>query len=42
MTPHFYKATPAARDKVAQLTRLQLTVDVRLQVLNQNRSICIS
>jgi 23S rRNA (guanine745-N1)-methyltransferase len=33
MTPHFYKASPAGREKAAQLSRLAMTVDVRLQVL---------
>ncbi len=33
MTPHFYRASPAGREKAAQLSRLALTVDVRLQVL---------
>ena len=33
MTPHFYRASPAGREKAAQLGRLALTVDVRLQVL---------
>lgn len=32
MTPHFYRASPAGREKAAQLSRLTLTVDVRLQV----------
>lgn len=32
MTPHFYRASPAGREKAAQLSRLALTVDVRLQV----------
>lgn len=32
MTPHFYRASPAGRDKAAQLSRLELTVDVRLQI----------
>ena len=31
MTPHFYRASPAGREKAAQLSRLALTVDVRLQ-----------
>jgi len=35
MTPHFYKASPAGREKAAQLTRLELTVDVRLQVVER-------
>jgi len=38
MTPHFYRASPAAREKAAQLTRLELTVDVRLQVLENLHS----
>jgi len=33
MTPHFYRASPAGREKAAQLGHLALTVDVRLQVL---------
>lgn len=32
MTPHFYRASPSGREKAAQLSRLALTVDVRLQV----------
>lgn len=36
MTPHFYRASPACREKAAQLSRLALTVDVRLQVLNRD------
>lgn len=32
MTPHFYRASPAGREKAAQLSRLAMTVDVRLQV----------
>ncbi len=32
MTPHFYRASPAGREKAAQLSRLELTVDVRLQI----------
>jgi 23S rRNA (guanine745-N1)-methyltransferase len=33
MTPHFYKTSQAGREKAAQLTMLELTVDVRLQIL---------
>lgn len=32
MTPHFYRASPAGREKAAQLSGLELTVDVRLQI----------
>ncbi|WP_306603442.1 putative RNA methyltransferase [Azonexus sp.] len=35
MTPHFYRASPAGREKAAQLKKLALTVDVRLQVLEK-------
>ena len=35
MTPHLYRASAEGRDKVEQLRELQLTVDVRLTVLEK-------